>query len=143
MELAGPRMLVLEGGEHATITINLVMILEYRAGDVSRSFAALARRHGVKGGKKTVQRWYQQWNGSAGSLQRKAGTGKRPLLSTEQVKRHIATPIRHANRAHRSISYASLLPQVQWKKGFLALVNVEHSFFHRNSNLIQCILLVL
>jgi len=26
MELAGPRMLVLEGGEQATITINLVMI---------------------------------------------------------------------------------------------------------------------
>lgn len=93
------------------------ILLEYRADDASRSFAALARRHGVKGGHETVRQWWLRWDGAPTSLERKAGTGKKPLLSTVEVKRHVATPIRNANRAHRSISYTSLLPQVRAATG--------------------------
>jgi hypothetical protein len=93
------------------------ILLEYRADDASRSFAALARRHGVKGGHETVRQWWLRWDGTPASMQRKAGTGKKPLLSLAQIKRHIATPIRNANRGHRSISYTSLLPQVQAATG--------------------------
>ena len=87
--------------------------IEYRAGDAGRSFAALARRHGVKGGRQVVLQWWRRWDGTAASLQRKQGSGKKALLSTAQVQRHIAAPIRAANRAHRAISYPDLLPQVQ------------------------------
>lgn len=81
------------------------------------SFAALAQRYGVKGGRKVVRDWWLAWDGTSASLQRKEGSGKQPLLSTAQIRRHIATPIRAANRAHRAISYTSLLPQVQAATG--------------------------
>jgi hypothetical protein len=93
------------------------ILLEYRADDAGHSFGALARRHGVKGGHETVRQWWLRWDGTPASLQRKVGTGKSPLLNTAEIKRHIATPIRHANRSHRPISYTSLLPQVQAATG--------------------------
>lgn len=89
------------------------ILLEYAPLDATRSFAALARRHGVKAGERLLRLWHRRWDGTPGSLQRRAGTGKARLLSRAQVARHIATPIRHANRAHRAIHYTELLPRVR------------------------------
>ena len=93
------------------------ILLEYAAHDTTRSFAALATRHAIKGGWRTVQRWHSRWNGTALSLQRKAGTGKTPLLSRAEISRHVRAPILAANRAHRAISYTKLLPDVKQKTG--------------------------
>jgi hypothetical protein len=93
------------------------ILLEYAAHDTTRSFAALATRHAIKGGWRTVQRWHSRWNGTALSLQRKAGTGKTPLLSRAEISRHVRAPILAANRAHRAISYTKLLPDVKRKTG--------------------------
>ena len=93
------------------------ILLEYAPHDTTRSFVALARRHTISGGARTVQRWHERWDGTPASLKRKAGTGKAPLLSRAEVSRHVRAPILAANRAHRAISYPDLLSEVQRKTG--------------------------
>jgi len=93
------------------------ILLEYAARDTTRSFAALARRHAVTGGARTVQRWHARWDGTPASLQEKARSGRPRILSRAQVSRHVRTPILAANRAHRAVSYTDLLPEVQRKTG--------------------------
>src|SRR6185437_16077306 len=61
------------------------ILLEYTPGDSTRSFAALARRHTIRGGKGTLSRWHSRWDRTPASLERKAGSGKTSLLSAEQV----------------------------------------------------------
>lgn len=93
------------------------ILLEYAPRDTTRSFVALARRHAINGGADVVRHWHDRWDGTPVSLERKAGTGKAPLLSRAEVSRHVRAPILAANRAHRSISYPDLLPEVQRKTG--------------------------
>lgn len=93
------------------------ILLEYSPGDSTHSFAALAHRHAVKGGARLLRFWHSRWNGTPASLERRPGTGSARLLSRAQVARHIATPIRHANRAHRAIHYPDLLPRVRAATG--------------------------
>ena len=88
------------------------ILLEYSPHDTTRSFAALARRHAVKGGAQVLRLWHSRWNGTPASLQEHSRPGRPRLLSRAQVARHIATPIRHANRAHRAVHYPDLLPRV-------------------------------
>ncbi len=93
------------------------ILLEYAPHDTARSFAALARRHAVKGGHETVRRWWLRWNGSAASLQAKPRSGRPRLLSGAQVRQHVRAPILAANRAHRTIHYPDLLPRVRAATG--------------------------
>jgi len=93
------------------------ILLEFAARDTTRSFAALAQRHGVAGGARVVRRWYARWDGTQRSLERKAGTGRAPLLSRAEVSRHVRAPILAANRSHRAIRYTDLLPEVRRKTG--------------------------
>lgn len=95
------------------------ILLEYSPRSSSHSFAALARRHAVRGGERSIRRWHQRWDGSPASLQRKEGSGKTPTLTAAEVSRHVRAPILAANRAHRAISYPDLLPEVQRKTGKL------------------------
>jgi hypothetical protein len=93
------------------------ILLEYAAHDATRSFAALAARHAVKGGERLLRLWHSRWDGTSASLARTPGTGRARVLSRAQVARHIATPIRAANRAHRAIHYTDLLPRVRAATG--------------------------
>lgn len=93
------------------------ILLEYAAGDSTRSFAQLALRHGVKGGARVVRRWHRRWNGTPASLQRKKGSGKQRLLSKAQVTRLVRQPLLAANREHRAVHYTQLLPTVRQKSG--------------------------
>jgi hypothetical protein len=93
------------------------ILLEYAPRSATQSFAALAARHTISGGARTVQRWHERWDGTPVSLQRKEGTGKAPLLNRAEVSRHVRAPILAANRAHRTISYPQLLPEVRRKTG--------------------------
>jgi hypothetical protein len=88
------------------------ILLEYSPRDSTRSFAALARRHAVRGGARLLRLWHRRWDGTPATLERKAGSGGARVLSRAQVQRHIATPIRAANRAHCAIhsDYTDLLP---------------------------------
>jgi hypothetical protein len=93
------------------------ILLEYQAGDNTRSFAALARCHAVKGGGPTIGRWHSRWDGSPASLQERARSGRPRALSAQQVARHIRAPILAANRAHRAIHYPDLLDSVRTSTG--------------------------
>lgn len=89
------------------------ILLEYQPRSRTHSFAALAARHGVVGGKRTVQRWFEQWDGTVRSLQHKKGAGRPRALSRAQVSRDVREPILAANRAHRAVHYTQLLPRAQ------------------------------
>jgi len=103
------------------------ILLEYSPHDTTRSFTALAARHAVKGGERVVRRWHRRWDGSPASLQERPRSGRPRALSRAQVQRHIATPIRHANRAHRAIHYTDLLPRVRAATGAeVSLRTVQH-----------------
>jgi hypothetical protein len=91
------------------------ILLEYTPHSHIHSFSALARRHGIKGGRQTINQWYQQWDGTAASLLRKEGTGKQRILNLAEISRHIRAPILAANRSHRAIHYTDLLPSIQAK----------------------------
>jgi hypothetical protein len=93
------------------------ILLEYSPHDTTRSFAALARRHAVKGGARLLRLWHRKWNGTPSSLQERPRSGRPRVLSKSQVARHIATPIRAANRAHRAIHYPDLLARVRAATG--------------------------
>lgn len=93
------------------------ILQHYSSRDPARSFVSLARLHNIAGGERTLRRWHQQWDGTVQSLQRKQGSGRPRTLSRAEVNRHVRTPIRSANRAHRAISYTTLLPDVQLKTG--------------------------
>ena len=81
------------------------ILLEYSAYSPTHSFSALAARHAVAGGGRTIQNWFRQWNHAAASLQRKTGSGKSPTLTPTEVQRHIAAPIRRSNRTAQQVTY--------------------------------------
>lgn len=93
------------------------ILLDYSPYHRNYSFAALARRHNIKGGGRLLQYWHSQWNGTVSSLRRKLGSGRPRILSRAQVQQHVAKPILAANREHRAISYTQLLPQVRERTG--------------------------
>jgi hypothetical protein len=93
------------------------ILLEYSPYSRSHSFAALAAKHRVEGGWRTVQRWHAQWNGSPASLQHRKGAGRPRLLSRAEISRHIRAPLLASNRSHKPVHYTELLPKVQQKTG--------------------------
>lgn len=102
---------------HLTPNFKHDILKQYLPHSRDNSFAALARRYNIKGGKGTIQRWYARWNGSPGSLEQRAGAGRPRLLSAAQIRDTIALPIRNRNRAHRAIHYTELLPTVRERTG--------------------------
>jgi hypothetical protein len=95
------------------------ILLEYSPHGRDRSFAALALRHQIAGGARTVQRWYSRWDGKPQSLQEGERSGRPRVLSKREVTRHVTAPIRirNSNRAARPVRYPKLLPQVQAATG--------------------------
>lgn len=93
------------------------ILLAYSPHDTAHGFAALARRHGIKGGHETVRQWHLRWDGTVNSLKERKKTGRPGILSRAEVSRHVRAPILAANRSHRAIHYTSLLPSVQAKTG--------------------------
>lgn len=93
------------------------ILLEYQPHSPTHGFAALAARHSIAGGRKTVERWHSRWNGTPASLKHQSGAGRPHALSKAEVSRHVRAPILAANRAHRAVHYTDLLPSVQQKTG--------------------------
>jgi transposase len=93
------------------------ILLEYVPLSATHSFAALAARHGVASGRKTVEKWHRRWNGSASSLQHKAVSGRPRALSKREVQQHVRMPILRANRAHKAVHYPAVAALVRQKTG--------------------------
>jgi hypothetical protein len=81
-----------------------------RKGETLTQILAL---HDVVASRRSVEKWRQRWNGTISSLQHRAASGRPRVLSKAQVLRHVAAPIRNANRAARAVRYPKLLPQVR------------------------------
>jgi transposase len=93
------------------------ILLEYSPRSTTHSLVALAHRHAVKGGRRTIENWLARWDGSAASLQHAKGAGRPRSLTPEEVRRHIAAPIRRKNRAHVPILYSELHTAVEQQTG--------------------------
>jgi hypothetical protein len=93
------------------------ILLEYRAHSSEHNFAALAARHAIAGGERTVRRWHEGWNGSPASLEELPRAGRPRMLTPAQVSRHVRAPILAANRAHRAIHYTDVLPKIHAATG--------------------------
>jgi hypothetical protein len=89
------------------------ILLDYSPGVRGCGFKALAARHGIKGGATLLSEWHRRWNGTVQSLEEGKRSGRPRTFSSAQVRRHIAAPIRNANRAARAVAYPALLTQVQ------------------------------
>jgi transposase len=80
-------------------------------------FDALAAQYNIPGGGKTVQRWYEAWDGTPESLKRKPGQGRPRKLSEAEVRRYVLTPVRKRNREGIPIQYREVLAPLQEQTG--------------------------
>jgi transposase len=93
------------------------ILLEYSPRSATHSLAALALRHAVKGGRRTIENWLARWDGTAASLQHAKGAGRPRSLTPAEVQRHITAPIRRKNRAHQPARYTELQPALEQRTG--------------------------
>jgi len=84
------------------------ILLEYRAGDRTRSFRALARLYKIKGGESVVRNWYYRWKSTPESLERKPGSGGHAVLTPALVDKYIRKPVEKARDQHKAIEYRVL-----------------------------------
>ena len=93
------------------------ILVEYSPRSTTHSLVALAQRHAVKGGRRTIGNWLARWDGTAASLQRQPVSGRPRSLTPEEVQRYVITPICRKNRAHVPILYSELQPAVAEQTG--------------------------
>jgi transposase len=86
---------------------------QYRCKRHGSGFDALAQRYEIAGGGKTIQRWYQQWDGTVESLKKKPGAGRPRLLEEAEITQHISIPIKRKNRRSQPIHYTDILRPLQ------------------------------
>jgi transposase len=91
------------------------ILLEYRPHTTTHSFSALAARHNIGGGERTVRNWFKRWNGIVESLKHKKGYGRPRALTLTHSKQYILTPVIKANRKHHAIHYTQLIAPLQQK----------------------------
>ena len=89
----------------------------YVSSDHRYTMKSLSQQHNIKGGRKTMSRWLQQWDGSPESLERREGSGRHTILTSKEVKDTIQLPIRNKNPNSQPVHYTDLLPSVTEKTG--------------------------
>jgi transposase len=100
-----------------TPTFKHDILMQYVAGSRSHGFRALARRYGIQGGGSTLSKWYSHWDSTPQSLERREGSGRRTILTPQQVQRYIVRPIRRKNQDHVAITYPELKENIEEKIG--------------------------
>ena len=93
------------------------ILTQYLPHSHENSFSALAARYNVKGGRRTVLRWYIQWDGTPRSLEHKRGAGRHRLLSAAEVNENIRVPILERNRSHHAVHYTDLVDPTRERTG--------------------------
>ena len=59
----------------------------------------------------------QRWNGTPESLEAKPRTGRPTILSSEEIRQYIGTPIKRKNRNFEPIHYTELFDTIHEKTG--------------------------
>jgi transposase len=93
------------------------ILTQYQSKRHGSGFDALAQRYGIAGGGRTIKDWYDRWDGTPDSLKRKPGAGRPRLLSEEEVRQHITTPIRKKNRQSHPVHYRDVLQPLRQNTG--------------------------
>lgn len=75
------------------------VLLEYRPHKRGHSFAALARKYHVIGGKSRVCKWFNRWNGTVASLRRIPSGGPKSILTAREKRAHILKFVEARNRS--------------------------------------------
>ncbi len=73
--------------------------------------------YGINVSKQTINKWFHKWNGTAASLERKIGSGRQHILTNNEIKKYIETPIRKQNRAGEKVKYTNITDGVREKTG--------------------------
>jgi hypothetical protein len=80
----------------------------YLSSDHKYNKKSLSEQYNIKGGRMTISRWLQQWDGTPESLERREGSGRHTILTSDEVNDYIRTPIRNKNRSFKPIHYPQL-----------------------------------
>jgi len=89
----------------------------YSSENNTHTLASLARQYSLQGGGRLIQNWYKQWNGTPQSLERKKGSGRPFVLTSQQVDKYIRMPIQNKNRSCKPVHYPQLHTSIQQKTG--------------------------
>lgn len=93
------------------------ILLEYQSRSHTHSLPALARRHGVLGGARTIRNWLSRWNGTIQSLRPHPKPGRPSALSEREIREYIRAPILAKNKAHEPIYYTTVARQLRQELG--------------------------
>lgn len=88
------------------------ILLQYDPDIPGHSFADLAVKYHVKSGGRTVKNWYDQWDGTPQSLERKPGSGRKSMLTNAQKKKYIRDFVAARHRAGEHVSWADVQKNV-------------------------------
>jgi hypothetical protein len=103
--------------KHSPTQLKQHILTQYRRNCRGKGFKELAQKYGIKGGGRAIKYWYDRWDGTAASLEQKGGAGRPTILSREEVKQYITTPIRQKNRKTEPVHYTDVLGPLQEKTG--------------------------
>src|SRR5271156_3546041 len=106
------------------------ILMEYQPYSRTHSFAALASRHGVNGGGRTIQNWYKRWEGIIASLQHRTGAGRPRILTPEEVEHNVEQPICEANHRAQQVRYSQTAEHVREDTGIVFFITVRAPSWH-------------
>jgi len=89
------------------------VLRQYRLRKRGYSLPALARAYSITGGESVIRKWLKRWDGTMLSLERKPGTGRKPILTPLEVQRHILRPIQKKNEKHQAVHCSNLEEPVE------------------------------
>lgn len=111
------------------------LLLKHRSNSHRFSFRFLAGFYGGGLAHTTIERWYNRWNGTEESLERREGSGVHRLLSREEAKDTIDTIVRASNRNHDPINYSSIHREVEEKTGSSLSLSTLRRYGHEDAGI--------
>ena len=72
--------------EDVSIDKKQEILQEYQPKVRGKGFKSLGKRYKIKGGHKTIRKWYQKWDGTKESLKKESGGDRRSILSEKEKK---------------------------------------------------------
>ena len=95
------------------------ILRDYIPNDINHGFTALARRHPPLTAN-TSRRWWDRWDGTAGSLEKRKRDGRPPVIKPKDRVPVIERVIGQANRRHEAIHYPEVADELIAETGIRA-----------------------
>jgi len=86
---------------------------EYRPGIFGYRFKLLAKRFKIKTGHKLIMRWYCQWDGTIGSLNKKSKGFRACTMTRQEVKYYILEFIEFMHNEHSPVNYKMIQAHIE------------------------------